>query len=161
MSKHGASGDPLERHLGYWMRRVSNQVSGDFARALSHHEISVAEWVALNQIGRTQGLTSAALSVYMGMTRGAVSKILDKLESKSLLVRSTNPDDSRVQFLSLTRDAGRLLPVLTKVANSNDARFFSALDDSERTSLLSILRKLAETHEIHSVPVERSPGSIK
>ena len=37
----------------------------------------------------------------MGMTRGAVSKILDKLESKALIKRSGSPDDSRVQFLSL------------------------------------------------------------
>jgi DNA-binding MarR family transcriptional regulator len=149
-----ACGDPLERHLGYWMRLVSNQVSSEFARALSDHAISVAEWVALNRIEGTQSLTSSVLSASMGMTRGAVSKILEKLEAKSLVIRGASPDDSRAQFLSLTREAKRLLPVLRKIANSNDARFFSTLDESERTSLLSILRKLAEIHEIRSIPVE-------
>jgi DNA-binding MarR family transcriptional regulator len=154
MNKGGASSDPLETHLGYWMRLVSNHVSGAFARTLSDHDISTAEWVALNRIERLQGLTSSALSVSMGMTRGAVSKILDKLESKSLIMRSASPDDSRVQFLSLTRDARRLLPVLTKVANNNDAQFFSALDEEEQTALRKILQKLSEIHKIHSVPVE-------
>lgn len=154
MTKGSASGDPLHRHLGYWMRLVSNQVSGDFARALGIHEISVAEWVALNQIHRVQALTSSMLSAHMGMTRGAVSKILEKLESKSLLVRSTSPDDSRVQFLSLTHKAAKLLPVLTNVADTNDARFFAALEESERAALLSIMRKLANLHEIRGVPIE-------
>jgi len=136
------------------MRLVSNQVSGEFARALNDHGISVAEWVALNRIEGAQGLTSSVLSAQMGMTRGAVSKVLEKLESKSLLARSRSPDDNRMQFLSLRHDAGRLLPVLRRIANSNDARFFSPLDESERASLLLILRKLAEIHEIRSVPVE-------
>jgi DNA-binding MarR family transcriptional regulator len=148
------NGDPLERHLGYWMRLVSNRVSGAFARSLSQHDISTAEWVALNKIERTPDLTSSTLSASIGMTRGAVSKILDKLESKALIKRSASPDDSRVQFLSLTRNARRLLPVLAEVANSNDDQFFSALDKSERTALRMVLQKLADIHEIRNVPVE-------
>lgn len=38
-----AAGAGLERHLGYWLRRVSNQVSGAFARALQERGLSVAE----------------------------------------------------------------------------------------------------------------------
>jgi DNA-binding MarR family transcriptional regulator len=154
MNIDATDGDPLERHLGYWMRLVSNQVSDAFARSLSQHDISTAEWVALNRIEQTRGLTSTALSASVGMTRGAVSKILDKLESKALIKRSTSSEDNRVQFLSLTRDARRRLPVLTEVANSNDAHFFSALDESERTALRAVLQKLAEIHEIRNVPVE-------
>lgn len=146
--------DPLERHLGYWMRLVSNEVSGTFARSLSEHDISTAEWVALSKIGQTPGLMSSALAASMSMTRGAISKILDKLESKALIERSASPDDSRVQLLSLTRNARRLLPVLTKVANSNDEQFFSALDEDERTALRALLQKLADIHEIRDVPVE-------
>jgi DNA-binding MarR family transcriptional regulator len=136
------------------MRLVSNRVSGAFARSLSQHDISTAEWVALNKIEQTPDLTSSTLSASIGMTRGAVSKILDKLESKALIRRSASPDDSRVQFLSLTRNARRLLPVLAEVANSNDDQFFSALDKSERTALRMVLQKLADIHEIRNVPVE-------
>ncbi|WP_420993168.1 MarR family winged helix-turn-helix transcriptional regulator [Cupriavidus sp. 30B13] len=146
--------DPLERHLGYWMRLVSNQVSGAFAHSLSQYDLSTAEWVALNRIERTQDLTSSTLSASMSMTRGAVSKILDKLESKALIKRSASRDDNRVQFLSLTRDGRRLLPVLTEVANGNDDRFFSVLDESERTALRLALQKLADIHAFRNVPIE-------
>jgi uncharacterized protein YbcV (DUF1398 family) len=59
----------------------------------------------------------------MGMTRGAVSKILDKLESKNLISRTTSPIDNRVQFLTLTGKATRALPILTKaIANVQAAQ---------------------------------------
>jgi hypothetical protein len=40
----------LESHLGYWLRRVSNAVSGSFSRALGEKQTSVAEWVLLREL---------------------------------------------------------------------------------------------------------------
>lgn len=149
-----ATHDPLERHLGYWMRLVSNEVSDAFARALSDRQISVAEWVALNHIANRANSTNSAMAASIGMTRGAVSKILDKLESKGLVSRVASADDSRVQILSLTRDARRLLPKLTAIADGNDDHFFSVLDESERNTLRDLLQKLAELNQIREIPIE-------
>jgi hypothetical protein len=92
----------LETHTGYWLRLVSNEVSGAFARTLQERQISVAEWVAMNQLETRAGLTAAKLAAAMGMTRGAVSKVLEKLATKKLVSRTTSPVDSRVQQLSRT-----------------------------------------------------------
>jgi DNA-binding MarR family transcriptional regulator len=46
----------------------------------------------------------------MGMTRGAISKLADRLIAKSLLVRTADPQDGRAQSLSLTRLAGPWSP---------------------------------------------------
>ena len=43
----------LETHLGYWLRRVSNRVSGAFAQALHAKQVSVAEWVMLRHLSGT------------------------------------------------------------------------------------------------------------
>ncbi|SPB17112.1 transcriptional regulatory protein [Caballeronia novacaledonica] len=146
--------NPLERHLGYWMRLVSNEVSNAFARALADRQISVAEWVALNHIASRAHSTSSAIATSIGMTRGAVSKILDKLESKGLVSRVASADDNRVQTLSLTRDARRLLPKLTAIADANDDHFFSVLDESDRNALRALLQKLADLHQIRDIPIE-------
>jgi DNA-binding MarR family transcriptional regulator len=144
----------LEAHLGYWLRLVSNEVSGAFQRALEErHHISVAEWVALNQLATGADLTPARLATAMGMTRGAVSKVLDKLESKKLIVRTTSSADSRVQELSLTAHARRTLPSLTEIANGNDEHFFAVLSPEESSTLSELLRKLATAHHIARIPV--------
>jgi DNA-binding MarR family transcriptional regulator len=143
----------LERHLGYWMRLVSNHVSAAFARALQEKDVSVAEWVALKLICEEDKLTLSKLAASTGMTRGAISKILDKLESKDLASRVAHPEDSRVQWLKLTRAGKRLVPQLTALADCNDRYFFDVLDESERASLGALLRKLAEMHGLSDVPI--------
>lgn len=154
---HGSSGPPaaaLEAHLGYWLRLVSNEVSRAFERALQKRNISVAEWVAINQLAAETGLTAAKLAATMGMTRGAISKVLDKLASKKLISRSVSPLDGRVQFLSLTEQARRILPELTNIADGNDGYFFSTLNSNEKAALRNLLRKLAGVHQITRIPVE-------
>ena len=37
----------LDRHLGYWLRAVSNAVSRGFAARVEAEGVSVAEWVFL------------------------------------------------------------------------------------------------------------------
>lgn len=153
-SKSDRPRSTLEAHLGYWLRLVSNEVSHTFERALQKRSISVAEWVAMNQLAVGTGLTPAKLAATMGMTRGAISKVLDKLDSKKLISRSTSPLDSRVQLLSLTQQARRILPQLTSIADGNDMYFFAALDPDEKAALRKLLRKLAVVHQITHVPVK-------
>jgi DNA-binding MarR family transcriptional regulator len=144
----------LETHLGYWLRLVSNHISGAFARALQEQGLSVAEWVALNQIGRGTALTPANLADAMGMTRGAISKVLDKLQLKGWISRATSLEDSRVQLLAPTRQGKRALPELTTIADGNDEHFFGALNATERATLRKLLKKLADIHQMHNIPAE-------
>ena len=145
---------PLEIHLGYWLRLVSNHVSGSFASALQVRQLSVAEWVALNHIERRADITAANLADAMHMTRGAISKIVDKLARKQCIVRVSSPRDNRAQLLSLTPSGKRTLPRLRAMADDNDEHFFGRLDTSERAELRRLLQKLADVHAIDTVPVD-------
>jgi DNA-binding MarR family transcriptional regulator len=144
----------LEGHLGYWLRLVSNQVSAAFAHALQERGLSVAEWVALNQIDVAPGLSCAALAGAMGMTPGAISKVLDKLQDKAWTARAISEGDNRVQVLSLTRRGRRLLPELTRIADANDRHFFGVLSSGEQATLRTLMRKMADAHHLSTVPVE-------
>jgi DNA-binding MarR family transcriptional regulator len=144
----------LETHLGYWLRRVSNSVSGRFAQSLQAKQTSVAEWVLLRHLwDRTQATPSEMADVLM-MTRGAISKIIDKLESKGWIRSKINPEDSRGQLLALSGAGRRVLPELAEIADRNDEIFFSCLNAEERSALRYLLGKLAIHHQMHDVPVE-------
>lgn len=145
---------PVEVHLGYWLRLVSNHVSRRFANALQDRQLSVAEWVALNHIDRHAGCTAANLADAMNMTRGAVSKVLDKLAAKQWIVRVPSPGDSRAQLLSLAPSGKRILPQLRTIADDNDEHFFASLGAAERAELRRLLEKLADAHLISAVPID-------
>ena len=145
---------PLETHLGYWLRRVSNAVSGTFARAVAGESLSVAEWVALRLLHGEERRTAGDLAALTGMTRGAVSKVIDKLEAKELITRTTNPADGRVHWLSVTRGGQWSVGRLAAITDRNDAEFFGKLTATERKELRRLLEKLCESHGLVDVPVE-------
>lgn len=144
----------LESHLGYWLRRVSNAVSGEFSRALHAKHTSVAEWVLLRELHKRGQAAPGELAVTMGLTRGAVSKIVDKLEAKGWVQTEGKEGDSRFRVLSLTRTGLRSLPVLARIADRNDESFFDCLNAKEKSVLRQLLVKVAEHNRIHDVPTD-------
>src|SRR5689334_5809911 len=92
----------LEAHLGYWLRKVSNAVSSDFARSLQARQTSVAEWVVLRRLYDRHEATPGELADALAMTRGAISKIVGKLDAKGWIRSRIKSEDNRVQLLSLT-----------------------------------------------------------
>ena len=62
------------------------------------------------------------------MTRGAISKLADRLIDKELIVRRATAGDRRFQSLALTRQGRAITPKLAALADQNDKEFFADLD---------------------------------
>ena len=144
----------LSAHFGYWLRYVSNHVSQSFARKIEAHGVTVAEWVLMRQFLEEESVAPSLLAERMGMTRGAISKLADRLIAKSLLARSANPKDGRAQTLALTPTGRALVPELAATADANDAEFFDHLVPEDRAALLRILREIIEIRGLKSMPVD-------
>jgi DNA-binding MarR family transcriptional regulator len=144
----------LEGHLGYWLRFVSNHVSQAFARKVERRGVTVAEWVVLRELYERKGALASELATRLGMTRGAVSKLVERLERKALIVRATREDDARYQTLTLTRSGRDLVPALAALADANDAEFFGHLDPATRERLVAAMREIVRRSELRAVPVD-------
>ena len=143
----------LTDHLGYWLRMVSNHVSAGFARRLDGQGVTVAEWVVLRELLDAEALAPSLLAARMGMTRGAISKLADRLLAKALVVRHENPQDGRAHTLSLTAAGRRLVPRLARLADANDAAFFGPLTARERAAIEAALRKVVAARGLKDIPV--------
>lgn len=143
----------LTDHLGYWMRMVSNQVSHAFARAVEGRGVTVAEWVVLRELFDVEALPPSKLADTMGMTRGAISKLAERLIAKGLVQRTESPSDGRVHTLSLTEQGARLVPELAGLADANDASFFDCLSSDERRQLERALQKIVDANGLRTMPV--------
>jgi DNA-binding MarR family transcriptional regulator len=144
----------LTDHIGYWLRYVSNHVSQAFSRKVEAYGVTVAEWVLMRQLLDVEALAPSCLAERMGMTRGAISKLADRLIAKSLLLRTADPQDGRAQTLSLTRTGRSMVPKLSALADANDAEFFDHLAPRERAALVRTLRQIVEKRDLKSLPVE-------
>lgn len=144
----------LTAHTGYWLRMVSNAVSQDFARKAATEDVTVAEWTFLRALYDAGAMAPSTLADRMGMTRGAISKLADRLIEKGLLARAGNPDDGRAHRLSLTAAGRQKVPVLAALADRNDADYFGVLSTDERATLDHLLRTLADRRGLKTVPVD-------
>ncbi len=147
---------PLEAHLGYWMRFVSNQVSAWFQQAVEASGVSVTDWVALRTLldadDGDNPATHATLTQALGMTKGAVSKVVARLEDKGLVARADALQDARSHTLSLTPAGRALVPVLAAKADANDEQFFGHLPAAERQRLARLLQEMVRLHQWQEVP---------
>lgn len=153
MPKRSSPSD-LHAHLGYWLRLVSHAVSHSFARAVEAEGVSVAEWVVLRILFDHAPMAPSDLARRMGMTKGAISKLGERLLEKRLIARAANPDDKRGHSLGLTAAGRALVPRLALLADANDAAFFDGLTASERSRLEILLRKIATHHGLTGAPVD-------
>jgi DNA-binding MarR family transcriptional regulator len=145
---------PLHQHLGYWLRAISNAVSHRFARRVEAEGVTVAEWVFLRVLYDHDRIAPSMLAASIGMTRGAISKIADRLLEKKLITWEANAADGRGHLLVLTTAGRTVVPRLAKIADANDALFFGALTAAERIRLEKLLRKIATVHELTHVPID-------
>jgi DNA-binding MarR family transcriptional regulator len=143
----------LTAHLGFWLRTVSNHVSHAFAGRLAVMGVTVAEWVMMRALYGKDPMPPSRVADEMGMTRGAITKLADRLIDKSLIVRKADSDDGRAQTLALTPQGSSLVPKLAALADQNDAEFFGGLSRAERDTLEGLLKRLVEHGRMTALPI--------
>jgi DNA-binding MarR family transcriptional regulator len=151
MTQHPAD---LESHIGYWLRMVSNAVSQSFARRVEVEGVTVAEWVFLRVLYGAPNISPSTLAEKMGMTRGAISKLAERLIDKALVARQASPEDKRAHTLALTPAGHALVPRLAALADGNDKAFFDALTLEERESLATLLKNIAARHRLTNMLID-------
>lgn len=99
-------------------------------------------------------VTPGGLVQSLGMTRGAVSKLLDRLEARGLLTRTTSDVDRRQQQLALTPRGRALVPRLARLADANDHEFFGHMPPQQRDAVLRALQDLVRVHHLKAAPID-------
>ncbi|MFJ3174169.1 MarR family winged helix-turn-helix transcriptional regulator [Streptomyces roseus] len=142
-----ATSSGLRDHLGYWIRRLSDEVHGRFERQLASHDVTVAQWAVLITVYRGDAVTTREVGRYVNVDAGAVSRLVDRLVAKELMTREPDPASRRSLRLTLTPTGRDLVPRLAEIADANDAHFFSALGPDRRQQLEEWVKRLVD--EVH------------
>jgi DNA-binding MarR family transcriptional regulator len=94
------------------------------------------------------------LAARLGVTRGAVSKLAERLAAKSLIVIKAGETDRRTQALYLKPVGRKLVPLLYALADKNDAEFFGHLNAADREALAMTLQDIARIRKLRAVPLK-------
>lgn len=128
------------------LRQLSNYLSQSFSRSLADSGLNPPEWLALRLIHEAGQIAPSQLAEGMATSRGAASKLTEKLVRRGLAQRTQSEDDRRGHALRLTEDGARLAVVLFDLALSLDTTFFDPLGHEDRHHLHGMLTRLVRHH---------------
>ncbi len=119
-----------EDSIGRLIADVSGRLLAAFDEEMTGKGITGAQWVILMRIANGCGSTAAELCRFSRYDTGSMTRMLDRLEEKGLILRVRSSRDRRIIQLELT-DAGRELypllpPVAVKVLNAHLKGFTQA-----------------------------------
>ena len=135
---------PNDTDLADLLRAAAGTAHQSLSRALLPHGVTAAEWTLLRELRAVGAVPQVRLAERLGMTRGAISKLVDRLVAKRLLVRGRGGGgDRRVQIIGLTGTGALLVPELARIAAGVGAGLFVGLAARERVLLEAALRRLA------------------
>lgn len=112
--------------LGWLLVTGRNRLLAKLDHALAPLDLTAAQSGVLHGIARGIATTPATLCQLLDYDRGAMTRLLDRMEAKGLLVRLPNPADRRAIILELTAKGHSLYP---KMQPKIDAVFDQALRD--------------------------------
>ena len=140
------SADPgLSRRAGFLLAQLGTHAHRRFAERLAGLGLHPRHFGMLSHLAAAEGQSQQALSVALGIHRSAVVALVDDLEHRGLAERRRDPADRRAYTLFLTSAGRELLAELRRAADKEDAELLSALEAPERSQLISLLQRVAES----------------
>jgi len=128
--------------LGYLLKTNHLLIHECADRVLANHELSFIQWIALTKMKEGLAETASDLCRSMSHDNGAITRMLDQLESRGFVERERSQQDRRVVKLKIT-DSGRIkLAELTPPLIMNLNKALEPLSATEFEELNRLLMKL-------------------
>lgn len=153
-----ARADPIERHKEYWpetydallmpligaLHRAHENHRKQADAVLGKYSLTPAEFDVLATLRRSAppyALTPTEIQQGLFITSGGLTKVLQQLEAKGLVVRSTSVADRRSKPVQLS-SALPIETVMNELTAAIKGRLNDALSEAEIAQLTSLLNRL-------------------
>lgn len=132
----------LRDSIGYLLKRSQRLMQERIEVLFAEQGCTLQQWVVLMHLRDGLAITVADLCRDLHHDSGAMTRLIDQLESRELIERRRNAEDRRVIELHITKAGNELLDELIPTACG---MLNSALDDFSRDEvkqLQSLLRRM-------------------
>lgn len=114
-------------------------------RRLAPLELSAAQWAVIASLAPGSEPKSAAdLCKGISYDAGAMTRMLDRLESKGLLRRRRSAEDRRLVHLELTDEGKAVYPRMREISLTVANRFLRGFSRADARQLESLLTRMIE-----------------
>ena len=131
--------------LGLLMRQVRHGICARMEDELSKvgHDLTFSQCIVIGKL--TAGIASASeLARAAELNPGAMTRLLDKLEAKGLIVRIADPADRRALRINLTQAGFAAWREIDRCGMRVSERALSGMDEVDRKRLIRMLEQVRD-----------------
>jgi len=130
----------INKHLGYFLRRLQVWVFQDFIQRLGTMKVRPAQYSVLLIIEANPGRSQAAIGQTLGIERARLARLLHELERRKWISRHTSSSDARKHSLHLTAEGVKALAKIKNLAEQHEAQLAERVGSKRHMQLLDLLR---------------------
>lgn len=108
------------------------------------HQITPTQWLILDLLLRNKAETVKEIATALHMSSSAVTQLLEGLVGKKHVLQKSNPDDRRVQTLSLSTSFKKKIETMQEKSRDHYRELYSILDDDELAQYAQLTQKIAD-----------------
>ncbi|AKC69142.1 MarR family winged helix-turn-helix transcriptional regulator [Pandoraea oxalativorans] len=145
---------------GFLIRRLQQIGITVFLEETAEFDTTPVQYGALAAIRAYPNIDQLRLAQAIGFDRNTISGVVERLEAKGLVCRSTGTD-RRTKLLSLTPEGAALLEQMYPGTERAQARILKGLTEAEKATFIKMLQRVVEANnEISRVPVSSPKRDI-
>ena len=134
----------MMRILGYNLALASIPTTKLFNQHIGKvFKLRQVEFTIVSLLASNADVTTKQLSQALGVPAPNLTVVLDRLESRGLLVRTRSETDRRVQYISLSRTGAAMAKKACTCAEQMEKQVQAHLTPAESATLFELLKTLA------------------
>ena len=133
----------LDSSIGYLINRTSLNLNNLLARRLRDFEITPEQFVLLSRLMEEEGLSQKELALRSEKDPPGVTRMLDNMLSKDLIIREQN--DRRTFSIFLTEKARSIYSELEIIEKNTMREITEELTEEELKTLFNLLGKVKQS----------------
>ncbi|MDD0840844.1 MarR family transcriptional regulator [Curvibacter sp. HBC61] len=147
-SFYRADGYTGQVSVGYTMRQIVRLLGLEIDRRMEPHGLTNAQWLPLVKLHTHAGSCGVAeLARTCQLDTGAMTRLLDRLESKGLCRRERSVSDRRVVHLNLTPEGVQAAAVIPEVLSELQNAALAGFSEAEWLQLCQFLQRILKNAE--------------
>lgn len=134
----------LDLSFGYIVNRAAHRLEYELLQALKKngYDITPQQWAVLNRLWDHDGLSQAEIADVTFKDRPVITRIVDILERKGVIVRRPDEQDRRIVRVYLTEKGRDYQGMLVPLAEGLLERGRSGITDEELKCMTITLQKI-------------------
>jgi DNA-binding MarR family transcriptional regulator len=135
--------EALNNTVGFRVARAANHINQTINTVLSEYGIAPEQRILLEILTSCEKANQTTLATLLNKSNTTVSRTLDSLEKKDLIVKKSVEGDKRVNVISVTPQGQALLEKTEASVQAFRNTLAQKLSDEERKTLFTLLEKLS------------------